>query len=593
MEATVDTTPAFGKYTLIAEIGQGGMADVFLAVAAGPAGSGFSKLSVIKRLRRSLAEDPEFIRMLVDEARIAARLNHPNVVQTNEVGNVGSEYFMAMEYLEGQPLHRIQSRSSQAARDGRKGFPDAMQYVVIADALAGLHHAHELKDYDGTPLQIVHRDVTPHNIFVTYEGQVKVVDFGIAKAVGRASETQVGVVKGKIRYMAPEQALGGELDRRADLFSVGIILWEVVAGKRFWGQSVDGQILQELAMGQFPSSVRDLKPDVPEALDQIVQRALAWRPEDRFPTAAAFRNELERFLADSGQLFEARRDLGGTVATLFQDRRAELSRVIDTQLAELTSRPSAAFKAVTVALDPTSAQTPSGVAMNSAAALAAGSEDETAAVITGPSTTMKAAKAPPTPPTPGSRLPLAAFAAAGMLLAVGGWLALRGPAGGATGAPSRVRDEVSLKLTVRTPGGRLTIDGRDMGGALISRVARDANPHRVAALADGYLPTEETLSFAQDLEREYVLVKAPAADKPAGTAASPTAAAAGASAPSAKGTPPWKGAAVAPKPSATATTASATVEVKPPASGEGRRDPVPPARRKREIDTSDPFAPQP
>src|SRR5450432_1495059 len=205
------TDASFGKYRLIAELGQGGMADVFLAMVAGPAGSGFSKLTVVKRLRQNLVEDPEFVAMLVDEARIAARLNHPNVVQTNEVGEVDNQFFIAMEYLDGQPLHRIQQRAMRARKKAKEGgsgehtlasaaedpFPKQLEYWVILNVLEGLHHAHELADYDGTPLQIVHRDVTPHNVFVTYEGQVKVVDFGIAKSVGRAAETQHGTVKGK------------------------------------------------------------------------------------------------------------------------------------------------------------------------------------------------------------------------------------------------------------------------------------------------------------------------------------------------------------------------------------------------------------
>ena len=207
------------------------MADVFLAVQSGPTGSGFQKLMVVKRLRQNLADEPEFVAMLVDEARIAARLNHPNVVQTNEVGELNGQYFIAMEYLDGQPLHRIQHRNAQRQKDGATApFSKDLQYVVLLDVLAGLHHAHELLDYDGTPLQIVHRDMTPHNIFVTYEGQVKVVDFGIARAVGRSAETRQGIIKGKVRYMAPEQAIGHNVDRRADVFAIGIILWEVASG---------------------------------------------------------------------------------------------------------------------------------------------------------------------------------------------------------------------------------------------------------------------------------------------------------------------------------------------------------------------------
>ena len=178
-----------GKYQLVAELGRGGMADVFLAVARGKVGLGFTKLVVIKRLREHLANDADFVAMLVDEARIAARLNHPNVVQMLEIDEVDGEYFLAMEYLDGQPFRRILQRKADMP-----GFTKTIQYTIIADVLAGLHHAHELTDYDGTPLNVVHRDATPHNVFVTYDGSVKVVDFGIAKAVGRASETRHGII---------------------------------------------------------------------------------------------------------------------------------------------------------------------------------------------------------------------------------------------------------------------------------------------------------------------------------------------------------------------------------------------------------------
>ena len=217
----------FGRYRLIAELGRGGMATVFLAVTEGAMGINFNKLVVLKRLREHVADDPEFVTMLMDEARIAARLNHPNVVQTLEVDKAEGEPFLAMEYLDGQPLHRILSRD-------RATFPLAMFLAVLADVLSGLHHAHELADFDGTPLNIVHRDVTPHNVFVTYNGQVKVVDFGIAKAEGRASETKHGVVKGKVSYMAPEQARSGMLDRRTDVFAVGVMLFEACTRRRMW-----------------------------------------------------------------------------------------------------------------------------------------------------------------------------------------------------------------------------------------------------------------------------------------------------------------------------------------------------------------------
>ena len=319
----VPSSHTLGKYGLIAELGHGGMADVFLAMVGGPTGSGFTKLAVIKRLRQNLVEDPEFVAMLVDEARISARLNHPNVVQTIEVGVEGEEYYLAMEFLEGQPLHRIQRRAVKVGTP----LPRDLEYLVIADTLAGLHHAHELADYDGSPLGIVHRDVTPQNVFVTYEGTVKVVDFGIAKAAGRASETRQGIVKGKVRYMSPEQAVGQGIDRRSDIFAAGLLLWGAATGQRFWKDTDDLGIIQALVAGNFDPSPRSVDPKVPAEIDAMCRKALAADPADRYETAQEFHDDLEAFLAD--HIVTARRRLGQFVARLFEAERNELRGVIE------------------------------------------------------------------------------------------------------------------------------------------------------------------------------------------------------------------------------------------------------------------------
>ena len=313
----------FGKYRLIAELGHGGMAEVFLAIASGPAG--FNKLVVLKQIRDQLADDPEFLAMFLDEARLAARLNHPNVVQTNEVGEDGRRYFIAMEYLEGQPLNRIVQR---LAKDGRLTL--WMHVRILIDALAGLHYAHELADFDGTPLQVVHRDATPHNIFVTYAGQVKVVDFGIAKALGSSSETRAGVLKGKVSYMAPEQALGEKVDRRADVFAVGIMLWEALAGRRpFKGQN-DVVILQKLVAGEIPSP-GTVREDIPELLEAICMKALAHDREERYATAEDMQRALEAALEKLGERPQLRA-VGDLVTTTFADERVRIRGVIEAQM---------------------------------------------------------------------------------------------------------------------------------------------------------------------------------------------------------------------------------------------------------------------
>src|SRR5262245_49429219 len=208
-------TDRVGKYRIVALLGQGGMASVYLSVVPGPAG--VNKLLVVKILREELSQDAEFLAMFLNEARLATRLNHANVVQTYEVGFADARHFLAMDYLDGQPLHAVLRKAS------RTGMPLDVHVRILADTLAGLHYAHTLADFDGTPLRVVHRDVSPQNVFVTYDGRVLVVDFGIAKATGAASNTQSGVFKGKLSYVAPEQAAGDAVDARADLFAVGVM----------------------------------------------------------------------------------------------------------------------------------------------------------------------------------------------------------------------------------------------------------------------------------------------------------------------------------------------------------------------------------
>ena len=321
---------ALGKYQLIAELGHGGMAEVFLALAAGPAN--FNKLAVIKQIRPQFAEDAEFLTMFLDEARLAARLNHPNVVQTNEVGEDDGRFFICMEYLEGQPLNRILSRMAQ---EQSAELTLGMRVRIVVEALAGLHHAHELCDYDGTPLAVVHRDMSPHNVFVTYAGQVKVVDFGIAKAMSSSAETRTGVLKGKIAYMAPEQAMGERVDRRADIFSVGMVLWEVLAGRRKFKGVADVAALQRIVSGDLPSP-RTLAPDVPERLVAICMKALSPRREARHESAAELASELEAALDELG-LKGSARDAGRLVERYFAADRTRIKGLVEAHLAGVKS----------------------------------------------------------------------------------------------------------------------------------------------------------------------------------------------------------------------------------------------------------------
>jgi TonB family protein len=318
------------KYRPILEIGQGGMSRVYLALFRGP--GDFNKLRVVKRLLPTLAADPEFLEMFLEEARLSARLNHANIVQINEVGFDGTHHYMAMEYLEGQSLDSVVRVSAK-----RGDFPIESHLRIIADACAGLHHAHELADIDGKPLNIVHRDVSPHNVFVTYAGQVKVLDFGIAKAADSSHHTRTGVLKGKCAYMAPEQFRNEAIDRRADIFALGIMTWQAVTRTRMWRGLSDIEIFHRLATGEIPS-VQSVAPDTPPALIAICERALAPKLEHRYGTAAELGEAIEGYLASLPNV-PAPREIGRSVAELFAEGRAKVKAAIEAEVKRADNMP--------------------------------------------------------------------------------------------------------------------------------------------------------------------------------------------------------------------------------------------------------------
>ncbi len=510
----------FGKYRLIAELGHGGMAEVFLAIASGPAG--FNKLLVIKQIRDQLADDPEFLGMFLDEARLAARLNHPNVVQTNEVGEDGRRYFIAMEYLEGQPLNRIAQR---LGKDGRLTL--AMHVRILIEALAGLHYAHELTDFDGTQLQVVHRDATPHNIFVTYAGQVKVVDFGIAKALGSSSETRAGVLKGKISYMAPEQALGERVDRRADVFAVGMMLWEALAGRRpFKGQN-DVVILQKLVAGDIPSpgTVRD---DIPDLLEAICMKALAHDREERFATAEAMQRALEGALELLG-LRAQLRDVGDLVTKAFADERVRIRAVIEAQMASLRTSGDLSASEGSMAgrapgrpalprLESTSTEASSfNAARHTAAVAEPGSRADLsrASSFTANSTSAELLA----PPAPAAKKPLALYAVVGVAVGVA-VAAVAWPRGQAPttpvapiAAPAPVVHTIRIEST--PPGATVSENDKVLGQTPMALPLDPAqqSARRLVLSLDGYAPY--TVHQGPSLEDVRVLVPLTAASLPA------------------------------------------------------------------------------
>lgn len=276
-----------GRYVLHAEIAAGGMATVHVGRLMGPVG--FARTVAIKRLHPHFAKDPEFVAMFLDEARLAARIRHPNVVPVLDVVAEGGELFLVMDYVEGESLSRLVG----AARKAGRAPPSRLVAGIVAQALHGLHAAHEAKDERGEALDIVHRDVSPQNVLVGTDGIARVLDFGVAKAVGRSSVTREGELKGKLPYMAPEQVRrGGSVTRRTDVYAAGVVLWEALAGKRLFDGDGEAQIMAAVLDGpEGPPS--EVEGSVPRALDEIAMKALSRDPSKRFDTAEDMARAIE------------------------------------------------------------------------------------------------------------------------------------------------------------------------------------------------------------------------------------------------------------------------------------------------------------
>jgi serine/threonine-protein kinase len=280
----------FGKYTLIDRIAVGGMAEIFLARQAGL--EGFEKTIVIKRIRPHLSQQKSFVKMFLNEAKLAAQLNHPDIVQIYDLGKIGETYFIAMEYIFGRDMRRIIPKAEGM------GIPFPMVYAlkIASSVCEGLYYAHQKTDIYGNPLHIVHRDVTPENIFVSFDGTVKILDFGIAKAANQIEQTRAGEIKGKLSYMSPEQCMGKPLDHRSDLFSLGVVLYEWITGfKLFTGES-EVAILKSITDGKIyaPSY---FKADIPEAVEHILMKALEKDRDRRYQTAWDMQYDIDQFLS--------------------------------------------------------------------------------------------------------------------------------------------------------------------------------------------------------------------------------------------------------------------------------------------------------
>ena len=318
-----------GRYELIHRLGHGGMASVYLGRAIGTAG--FERLVAVKVIHPHLANESEFVEMFLDEARIAAKIHHPNVCETLDLGDDDGVFFMVMEYVEGETLSSLVRQLHKR----EEKLPITVALQIAADACRGLEAAHSLEEHDGTALNLVHRDVSPHNLLVTMDGRVKVVDFGIMKAAGKRSNTLTGQLRGKLTYMSPEQARGEPVDRRSDIYAVGVILWELLAGARFYRGETDSEILAQVSLGRR-QKIGDFRDDVPDSIRELLDKALAESRYDRFETADEMLKGLRAALR---QLLDADEDdprevLGGVMERFFGARIKYIQAAIRGQVDE-------------------------------------------------------------------------------------------------------------------------------------------------------------------------------------------------------------------------------------------------------------------
>lgn len=283
----------FGSYQLVEKIGQGGMAEIFRAETRGP--NEFTKELAIKRILPSLAHNDDFITQFLDEARIAGSLSHPNIVQIYDVGQVGEDYYIAMEYIKGKHLGQV----IRTTIDTMRYFPSLIACCIINEIGKALAFAHSARDSMGNPLHIIHRDISPQNVMIALNGSVKLTDFGIAKAANRLYQTTAGVIKGKFSYLAPEQLTGAPATPSSDLFALGVVLWELLAGRRLFQANSDIATIQMVQACKVPS-LREIRNDIHQELEDILAKILTPRPEQRYQNAEALVNDLSMFLSTQG-----------------------------------------------------------------------------------------------------------------------------------------------------------------------------------------------------------------------------------------------------------------------------------------------------
>jgi serine/threonine-protein kinase len=490
---------SLGRYRLLLELGHGGMAHVYLALVSGLAG--FSKLVVLKVMRDELREHPASLNMFLGEARLAARMNHANVVQTSEVGEDGGRYFICMEYLEGQTLSRLLKKTIDVA------LPLGARLEIMCQMLEGLTYLHGFSDLDGTPLGLVHRDISPNNVFVTFEGSVKVLDFGVAKAAGISHVTEAGTFKGKLGYAAPEQIIGRS-DQRSDVFAAGVLLWEILTYRRLTQDRTQTEIVQGRIGGAESELMFEKGSDVPPELMEICAKAAAKAPEDRYPTASAMRDAIRHYITQHSLEFpsEKLRDL---LHRTFETERSDMRLLIDQRIKQVQledEHPSEVSKAPFV--------------------------PNAAAVFGGTSSGASGSGTSPTQSAPLGRGKLFVAAAAVALLAgaAGAFMMRLRPDGeraraAITPLPSASTEStptsaapvlVKLELSASPPSAELVLDGAKLeGNPFTGQFPKDAALHRLEARAPGHRSEARMVPLDENLTLRLDLAPLPAAAGPA------------------------------------------------------------------------------
>ena len=501
-----------GRYQLVTLLAEGGMARVYLAFARGPAG--FDKLVVVKQIRPELAWDQDFVTMFFDEARIAARLNHRNVVHTYEVVEENGLYLLVMEYLEGHTVGEVLRRIA------RENMPLDLHLWILTQVLAGLAYAHDLRDYDGSPLGVVHRDVSPSNVFLSYTGEVKLLDFGIAKAAGAISATHEGTIKGKLGYSAPEQFLQSAIDGRADIYAVGVMLWEALGRRRRRMTDTPAATYQARISGLEPK-IREVCPDVPRALAEICDRATAPDPAERYGTAAEFQRDLDEYL-DQASRPPGRRELAALLERHFEaerlERRARVQELLSTAI---TQGPTGS---TTVSF---ASRSPPGTLYD--LPIEVGASDPPPAFRGGLGSKLRHR---PLLIVGGLVMVVGAFAAAfsrkDSVVAVEPAAAppAAAPSAAGPGAPADEANKkaeaatVQLFIHVKPASATVTLDGaRLVSNPFQADVNADKRAHVVHASAPGYQPIEQVITFASDARIDLVLKPLPGAAGKAARAA--------------------------------------------------------------------------